>query len=80
MKIKDLQEHKNLQDVLVQLPEDIYQKSSLPFYRIKNNGVYLQGWTMGDFFVKIDLKSSKIYPMFWNKVPESIKEWEVIEK
>jgi len=25
------------------VPEDIYQKSSLPLYRFKNNGVYLQG-------------------------------------
>ena len=79
MKIKDLPKHENLQKILVKLPDAIYQNSSLPLYNIKNNGVYLQGWTMGDFFVKTDLKSTKIYPMFWKKAPENIEEWEIIK-
>lgn len=78
MKIKDLQGDTNMQNVAVRLPEHIYKASSLPSYRIKNVPVYLQGFVMGDFFVKTDLMSSKIYPMFWISVPDGIKEWEVV--
>ena len=78
MKIKDLQGDTNMQNVAVRLPEHIYKASSLPMYRIKNVPVYLQGFMAGDFFVKTDLKSSKIYPMFWISVPDGIEEWEVV--
>lgn len=78
IKIGDLPEHINLQSVKVKLPLNVYKASSLPKYGIKNNFVYLQGWVMGDFFVKTDLKSSQIYPMFWSSVPSDIKEWEVV--
>lgn len=77
MKIKDLPETTLLNTVKVILPEDVYLASSLPMYGIKNIPVYLQGWITGDFFVKIDPKSSQIYPMFWDSVPADIKEWEV---
>lgn len=80
MKIKDLKSDTNLQEVKVILPQEIYDNSSLRKYGIdKKTPVYLQGWIHGDFFVKTDLKSSRIYPMFWNKVPENIGEWEVDE-
>lgn len=78
VKIGDLPEHINLQQVKVKLPQHIYKASSLPMYGIKNKPVYLQGWVMGDFFVKTDLKSSQIYPMFWSAVPSDFKEWEVV--
>ena len=78
VKIGDLPEHTNLQSVKVKLPIQVYKASSLPMYGIKNKPVYLQGWVMGDFFVKTDLKSSQIYPMFWSAVPSDIKDWEVV--
>lgn len=79
VKIKDLPDSTDLQKVKVKLPTHIYKASSLPLYGIKNKPVYLQGWVMGDFFVKTDLKSSQIYPMFWSFVPSDIKEWEVVQ-
>ena len=78
MKIKDLPDNTNLQYVPVRLPDDIYFASSLPAYRKKNVPVYLWGWIMGDFFVKLNPKSRKIYPMYWASMPENIKEWEVV--
>jgi len=78
VKIKDLPKETSLKDLAVVLPDNVYKASSLPMYGIKKKVVYLQGWTMGDFFVKIDNKSSQIYPMFWNTVPEDFDEWEVI--
>ena len=81
MKIKDLPLDTNLQTVGIILPVDVWKKSSLPGYKIsKKKPVYLQGWVMGDFFVKIDPKSSKIYPMFWNLIPTDYMEWEIAEK
>jgi hypothetical protein len=78
VKIKDLPQDTNLQNIRVKLPKHIYASSSLPMYGIKNKPVYLQGWVMGDFFVKTDLKSSQIYPMFWSFVPSDFQEWEVV--
>lgn len=77
LKIKDLPENTDLQTVKVKLPDDIYMASSLPLYGIKNKFVYLWGWGMGDFFVKTDLRSTQIYPMFWSVQPLGITEWEV---
>ncbi len=79
VKIGDLPEHTNLQQVKVKLPDHIYKASSLPRYGVKNKPVYLQGWAMGDFFVKTDLKSSQIYPMFWSSVPSDIQDWVVVD-
>lgn len=80
MKIKDLPKDTNLQKIKVKLPKNIYNASSLPNYNIKaDTPVYLQGWVMGDFFVKINLKSSQIYPMFWSYTPTDIDSWEVVE-
>ena len=78
VKIKDLPKDTNLQGIKVKLPKHIYTSSSLPMYGIKNKPGYLQGWVMGDFFVKTDLKSSQIYPMFWSFVPSDFQEWEVV--
>lgn len=78
VKINDLPKDTNLQGIKVKLPKHIYTSSSLPMYGIKNKPVYLQGWVMGDFFVKTDLKSSQIYPMFWSFVPSDFQEWEVV--
>lgn len=80
MKIKDLPKGANLQEIKVKLPDDVYKASSLPMYGIKNRGVYLLGWTMGDFFVKTSLKSSQIYPMFWLSVPDGFEEWDVVDE
>ena len=80
MEIKDLAKDVNLQNVRVKLPLSVYNASSLPLYNIKNVPVYLMGWVMGDFFVKIDKENSQIYPMFWNVVPEGIEEWKVVEE
>lgn len=80
IKIGDLPENTDLKIVKVKLPKHIYKASSLPMYGIKNKPVYLQGWAMGDFFVKTNFKSTKIYPMFWTCVPSDIKEWEVVNK
>jgi hypothetical protein len=77
MKIKDLPTGTNLQQIKVKLPKHIYLSSSLPNYGIKNVRVYLMGWMMGDFFVKINKKSTQIYPMFWGfGAPDNIDEWE----
>ena len=62
MKIKDLPKTTNLQTIKVKLPKAVYNASSLPIYGIKNVPVYLQGWVMGDFFVKINPK--QIYKRF----------------
>lgn len=80
MKIKDLPESADMQQIPVKLPVDVYKRSSLPMYGLKNKPVYLQGWAMGDFFVKINPKSSQIYPMFWGEtgVPAKYEEWEII--
>lgn len=78
-KIKDLKPHEDLQQIAVRLPNDVYKASSLPMYKIKNRPVYLMGWTMGDFFVKLDPKSTRIYPMFWDSIPSGIDEWEVVD-
>jgi len=80
MKIKDLPKSTNLQEVAVQMPDLDYEMTSLPRYGIKNVPVYLQGWVMGDFFVKIDKGSNKIYPMFWSQIPDGIEEWEVVDE
>ena len=77
--IGDLPNDTLLQYVKIRLPKSVYEQSSLPMYNIKSRDVYLQGWTMGDYFVKTDKNSTNIYPMFWNAVPLNIKEWEVIE-
>jgi hypothetical protein len=77
--INDLPKDINLQQVKVKLPQDIYEMSSLPLYKLDNVPVYLQGWIMGDFFVKINPEETKIYPMFWDNIPEEIENWEVIE-
>jgi hypothetical protein len=78
MKIKDLPENTDLQKIKVRLPESTYLASSLPMYGIKNKPVYLQGWVMGDFFIKLSPKDTKIYPMFWSFVPSDLKEWDVV--
>lgn len=77
--IKDLPQNANLQQVKVKLPQEVYQTSSLPLYKLENVPVYLQGWTMGDFFVKLKPEDTQIYPMFWNQVPDNITDWEVVE-
>jgi hypothetical protein len=79
VKIKDLPSSTNLQKVKIMLPDSVYKASSLPMYGIKNGPVYLQGWVMGDFFVKTDLKSQKIFPMFWTAVPSNFDEWDVVD-
>jgi hypothetical protein len=78
VKIKDLPKDTNLQKIKVKLPDHIYTSSSLPMYEIKNQPVHLYGWVMGDFFVKLPLKGSQIYPMFWSFVPSVFQEWEVV--
>lgn len=82
MKIKDLPKDYNLQSVKVRLPKKVFNASSLPQYGLKNTGVYLQGWVMGDFFVKVKKESTQIYPMFWgvSGIPSNFEEWEVLEK
>ena len=82
MTIKDLPEGTNLQEVKVVLPDHIQKASSLPYYdEVKDvKEVYLQGWTMGDFFVKVDKDSKQIYPMFWVFTPKDIDEWEVVQE
>ncbi len=77
MKIKDLPKDQNLQDVQVILPEHIYEASSLPMYDIENVPVYLVGWLMGDFFVKLNKKDTQVYPMFWDFPPSTLEEWEI---
>lgn len=79
VRIKDLPIGTDLQGVRVKLPTHVYEHSSLPTYGIKNEPVYLQGWAMGDFFVKTDIGSSQIYPMFWTFIPWDIMEWEVVQ-
>jgi hypothetical protein len=77
--IKDLPKDTNLQQIQVKLPQDVYEASSLPTYGQENVPVYLQGWMMGDFFVKIDSTKTQVYPMFWREAPNNIEDWEVVE-
>lgn len=79
IRICDLPEEANINEFAVRLPKHIYRSSSLPIYGIKNVPVYLQGFVMGDFFVKIKKESTQIYPMFWGFIPEGIENWEVVE-
>lgn len=79
VRVKDLPENASLYGVKVKLPTHIYEASSLPAYDIKNVPVYLQGWLMGDFFVKTSLESTQVYPMFWESIPPEMKEWEVVQ-
>lgn len=79
IKIKDLPGDTNLQNIKIKLPEEVYAESSLPLYKIENVPVYLQGWVMGDFFVKINLEDDQIYPMFWDNVPPNFEEWQIID-
>lgn len=79
MKLKDLPESTPITTVKVKLPEHIYSSSSLPIYKIKNVPVYLIGWVMGDFMVKVKKNSTQVYPMFWHITPGDILEWEVAD-
>ncbi len=79
-KVKDLPSTTNLQKVKVKLSDILYEASSLPKYNIKSKEVYLQGNTMGDFFVKIDPEGDQIYPMFNDLLGwDELKDLEVIE-
>lgn len=62
--LKDLPKNTNIQTVKVELSDELYNSSSLPTYDIKSKEVYLVGPGMRDWFVKTDLASSQIYPMF----------------
>ncbi len=77
MKIKDLPKGTNLQKIKVVLPDNVYKESSLPGYGITSKEVYLIGWGYGDFFVRVDLNKSQVYPLFWATVPADIEEWEI---
>ena len=80
MKIKDLPEKVNLQTVKVRLSDALYNASSLPDYKIETKEVYLLGFLMGDFFVKLDLNDSQIYPMFRDYITwDEIKELEIVQ-
>lgn len=80
MKIKDLPENANLQTIKVKLSDALYNASSLPSYKIETKEVYLHGPLMGDFFVKIKLEDSQIYPMFRDYITwDELKELEIIQ-
>lgn len=78
MKFKELPGEVKFEEFKLKLPNNVYDNSSLPMYNIKNTPVHLVGWVMGDFFVKLNSKDTKIYPMFWNELPNDIYEWEVV--
>ena len=80
MKIKDLPENANLQTIKVKLSDALYNASSLPRYKIETKEVYLHGSFMGDFFVKIKLEDSQIYPMFRDYITwDELKELEIVQ-
>lgn len=75
----DLDSNKSLEKVKVRLPESEYECSSLPGYGIKTRNVYIKGPMMGDFFVKTNLRSTQVYPLFRNSIPwDELKRWEVV--
>lgn len=71
MKLKDLADDAKINELKVVLSDLLYNASSLPTYNIKSREVYLVGKMMGDFFVKTDLNSDQIYPMFRDNIPWS---------
>lgn len=77
-RICDLPKSQDLSKVAVRLPKQIYRESALPRHSIKNVPVYLIGWMMDDYFVKIDPCSSAMYPMLWARLPAGFNEWEVL--
>ena len=80
-RLKDLPEDTNIQKIKVKLSEKLYNNSSLPDYDIKSREVYLQGSIMNDFFVKLDLKSDQIYPLYRDFIDwDELKDLEVIEE
>ena len=81
MKLKELDEKTDLGTVKVVLSENLYNGSSLPSYGIETREVYLLGYTMGDFFVKLDKDSSRIYPMFRDSIGwDELADLEIVEK
>lgn len=80
MTIADLPGSTELKNIKVVLPELTYNASSLPLYHISNQPVYIMGSIMGDFFVKLNLSSTQVYPLFRDFIPwEEISQWEVVE-
>lgn len=80
MKLKDLPDSADVTKIKVRLSDALYNVSSLRQYGIKAKDVYLVGPIMGDWFVKTNLNSSKIYPMFRDSISwDELKELEVVE-
>lgn len=77
-RIKDLPENIDWRSFKVVLPDIVYNESSLPLHGIENQPVHFRGWVMGDLFVKTEIHSDRIFPMFWTKIPPDISEWEVL--
>lgn len=79
MKLHELDSKTNVQKIKIRLSESLYKGSSLPYYDIESRDVYLMGNTMGDFFVKTDLESNQVYPMFRDSIPwDELKDLEII--
>lgn len=80
MKLHELSNETNVQTIKVRLSESLYKGSSLPYYDIESKDVYLMGAMMGDFFVKTDLTSDQVYPMFRDSIRwDELKDLEVVE-
>jgi len=80
MKLKNLPKDTNVQTIKVRLSDALYNSSSLPDYGIETKEVYLMGPTMGDWFVKIKLASTRIYPLYRESISwDELKDLEVVE-
>ena len=75
MKLKDLPDNVNAQEVLVKIPEHI----KIPDYgTAPKREVYFAGYQFGQLFVKIKPTHKRIYPIL-NGYEDPL-EWEVIDK
>lgn len=77
--LKDIPEHTELSEVQVRLPESTYLASSLPTYGIENVPVTIVGTIWGDFFVKTDITSKQVYPLFRIPSWDEMMNWEVVK-
>ena len=79
MKVKNLSSNIPMSNVLLKMPEEVYNASSLPEYGIsKDTPVIYKGYIMGDYFVATKNSKDQVFPLF-NEFfdPKSILEWEV---
>lgn len=79
MKLKELALDINLKNIKIELTDEVFEKAKKGGLNTKI--VYIQGPFIGEFFVKKQLKETRIYPLLLeDKLWELLKECEVLDK